>query len=235
MPNSKVLALTPPNILAQVPKKFLKALDVSRVFHEALLVTDHKEPLSLIIALDILESYFDAAKLEQHRIARAQRLVWKHKNSLFHDVHFYLISWARIAKLARFIRDETRFKRTGLVIRQYNTELDKRIGGRDHLEHFEERLPGGPKQAKLKVPNDLLNMANDYLTYGGYKIDVGPSSIQLLQKFVEEFHMALLFDSVEVIELANPNRLTELFQQAASSIWLNKITKAAKKQLRTNK
>ena len=237
MKKTNTSAQEPPKILTKAPKKFIKALDVSSILQEALFVSIHQSPISPVIALWSLESYLDAAKREQQRISRVQSSIWKdrkfRKNSLFHDVHFYLVSWSRIAKLARFIRDQTRFTRVGLVVRQYEVEFDKRIDGRDHLEYFEERLPGGPKQYKLKVPGDLYNMKNDYFTFGGKRINVGPSSIVILKKFVAEFHMALLFDSIELLEKHDPNRLYEILQQAATGIWLEKLTKNALKQLRS--
>jgi hypothetical protein len=235
MPNPNVPALSPPKILVGAPKKFVKALDVSRFIEEALTAINYPEPLSIIIALHTLESYLDAAKREQRRISKAQNSVWKLKrlrqSGLFHDAHFYLISWARIAKLARFIAEQTRFRRTGLVLRQYNTALKQRIDGRDHLEHFEERLPGGPKHGKLIVPNDLLNMTNEYLSYGGHKIDIGTKSIHLLKTIVEEFRKALLFDAIEALESTKPDILRTLFKDAATSIWISALQKKAERQI----
>ena len=73
-----------------------------------------------------------------------------------------------------------------MVSRKYQTDLKDRKDARDHLEHFEERLPGEKNQSTLGDPNDLLNMANQYLTYGGRRIDIGPDSIRLLKTIRDE-------------------------------------------------
>ena len=145
--------------------------------------------------------------------------------SLFDEVHFYLICWARIAKLTRFIARCTRFRRTGLVLRRYHAELAERVNGRDHLEHFEERLPGEPKRHALAIPGNLLNMAGHFLTYGGRRIDVGPASAILLRAIVTEFRTALLFDSVEALAAADPNQALILLRRAGSRVHLARVAK----------
>lgn len=148
---------------------------------------------------------------------------------MFNEVHFYLICWARIAKLARFIADKSRFRQVGLVLRRYSAELKARIDCRDHLEHFEERLPGGKNQKKLLVPNDLLNMKNEYLTYGGRKLNVGPESLILLKTIVTELRQAILFDAIETLAKSNFDSLATLINQAAISIQIEKRTKHLQK------
>jgi hypothetical protein len=233
MPNLKIGPPTAPPVLAKAPHALIRALDVADLFMSA--VGTPKAPMDLgpIIAYNSIESYLDAAKRQQRRIERARAATVKdvfsrkhtHGN-LFNEVHFYLICWARIAKLARFIVDKTRFKRVGLVLRRYHIELKDRIDCRDHLEHFEERLPGGARQNKLLVPSDLLNMIGEHVTYGGRKLDVGPASIRLLQTIVNELRTALLFDGIETLATADPNRLSSLIQRAASKVQIARVTRA---------
>jgi len=192
--------------------------------------------IGLIFASGSIDSYLAAAKRQQRRIKKAREtsvndlLSRKSKHyNLFNEVHFYLICWARIAKLARFIADKTRFRQVGLVLRRYSAELKARIDCRDHLEHFEERLPGGKNQKKLLVPNDLLNMENEYLTYGGRKLNVGPESFFLLKTIVNELHQAILFDSIEALAKTNIDNLAYLINQTAISIQINKRTKYLQK------
>lgn len=236
MPNPKVGLPVPPVALDQIPKTVIRALDVSTVLSDALIATKHPAIYGPIIALGSLESYYNAARREQHRIAKARITIWKYPkhrdSSLFHDIHFYLICWARIAKLARFIADKTRFRRIGLVLRRYATELKERVDGRDHLEHFEERLPGGLTHGKLRIPNDLINMTNDYLTYGGRKLDVGSASLRLLRTIIKEFRIALLYDSIEALAAAEPRRLSALLKAATSSIQLVQVTKKVERLLK---
>ncbi|MCZ6752518.1 MAG: hypothetical protein O7E51_11910 [Acidobacteria bacterium] len=207
----------------------IRALDPSQALRAALILANHDQVSGPVIALGAVESYFEAARRQQRRIERAKvgllRRAAARTRSLFDEVHFYLICWARIAKLTRFIAHSTRFRRTGLVLRRYHAELTERIDGRDHLEHFEERLPGGPRRHELAIPGDLLNMAGQFLTYGGRKIDVGPASVRLLRAIVAEFQAALLFDSLEAIAAAEPNRAVVLLQRAGSQVQLTRMVK----------
>ena len=185
-----------------------------------------------VFAFNSIESYLDAAKRQQRRIKRAREAKFKGilsgryvHNNLFNEVHFYLICWARIAKLGRSIADKTRFRQVGLVLRRYSAELKERIDCRDHLEHFEERLPGGKNQKKLLAPNDLLNMNNEYLTYGGRKLDIGHESLILLKTIVAELRDAILFDAIEALAYTDVDSLAFLIQRAATNIQINKLKK----------
>ena len=236
MPSPKIGPPTPPPVLAKMSRAVVRALDVTDLLIAALGPLNPQSDLGPIIAFNSVEAYLDAAKRQQHRIERARAAILKGilsrrhvRGNLFNEVHFYLICWARIAKLGRFIADKTRFKRVGLVLRRYNAELKERIDCRDHLEHFEERLPGGAKQSKLLAPNDLLNMINEHVTYGGRKLDVGPASIRLLQTIVTELRAAVLFDATETLCTADTDHLSFLIQRAASNIQIAKVTRAVKK------
>jgi len=110
--------------------------------------------------------------------------------------------------------------------------LQDRIDARDHLEHFEERLPGGKKQSKLNVPNDLLNMASEFMTYGGRRLDVGPDSIRLLKRIVEQFQLAVLYDSLEALGTRDQGRLSRLLSRAARDVRDERVTKEVKRTLR---
>ncbi len=229
MPKPKVWPSIPPDILRGLPKAVIRELDLSETLHAALIVTKRDHVYGSVIALGAVGSYFEAAKRQQHRIERARATLMSRAaartRSLFDEVHFYLICWARIAKLTRFIAHSTKFRRTGLVLRRYHAELTERVDGRDHLEHFEERLPGGSKRHKLAVPGDLLNMAGQFFTYGGRKINVGPGSVRLLQAIVAEFRTALLFDSVENLAAVEPDRAVTLLRRAESRVHLARVMK----------
>jgi hypothetical protein len=233
MPSSKIGPPMAPPVLAKVSRAVIRALDVTDLLMNTVGALNPPTDLGPIIAFNSVEAYLDAAKRQQRRIERARAAIVKGilsrrhvRGNLFNEVHFYLICWARIAKLGRFIADKTRFKRVGLVLRRYHAELKERIDCRDHLEHFEERLPGGAKQNKLLAPNDLLNMIDEHVTYGGRKLDVGPASIRLLQTIVAELRAAILFDAVEALATADTDRLSFLIQRTASNIQIAKVTRA---------
>lgn len=224
-----------PRVLAGVPIAVVNCIDLTRLLLDAAPLLNPPADVGLAIAFGSIETYLDAAKRQQQRIRRARstfltriRSGRPKRDNLFNEVHFYLICWARIAKLGSFIRDKTRFRQVGLVMRRYHSELKKRIDCRDHLEHFEERLPGGVKQNKLQQPNDLLNMVNEHVTYGGRKLDVGPASILLLKTIVSELRRAILFDAIEVLATKDSQRLGHLLRRAQSDIQIRKIMKATR-------
>ncbi|MFH1069348.1 MAG: hypothetical protein V1794_06960 [Candidatus Glassbacteria bacterium] len=242
MPNQKSITIEPPACLSKVPKSVVRALDVFGVLQDALSSIKHPNIYGPVIALDMIDSYYDAAKLQQKRIekakasihrsiARAMRV--KKRSNLFSDVHFYIISWARIYKLAKSIRNKTRFCRTSKVLRLYNKILKNRIDARDHLEHLEERLPGGEHLKKLDNPNDLSNMFNQYYTYGGFRIDVGPESIKLLRKFRDELFLAVLYDSIEILDSNDPDRLIFLLKRASKEVLDAQTTRQVNRMLKS--
>lgn len=240
MPNKRVAPPLAPRVLEGVPQSVIRSVGAHDALFYALDAEKHPNPYGPIVALHTLESYFDAAKRQQRRIEKASASRRKPpisrrprvRNSLFEDIHFYLICWARIAKLGRYIANETKWRRIGLVLRRYHPELEKRRNGRDYLEHFEERVPGTPKYKKMRVPNDLFNMTNNHATFGGNSVNVGPESIRLLKAIIEEFRQALIFDAVESLAKADLNRMSRLLGSAASTVRTRSTIRRAKTIMR---
>ncbi len=241
MPNPKIGPPSRPECVSHVPESVLRALDLSKVLREALTSMKHPAEDGPLIALSMIESYFDTAKRQQCRIERARASIHRSfrrakgvtpGRNLFGDVHFYIISWERIYKLAESIRKNTRFSRTGVVLRRYRSDLVSRRKARHHLEHLEERIPGGKYQSKLAVPNDLLNMANQYFTFGGSRLDVGPGSIRLLKEFCDEFFTAVKYDSIEALERKDKRRLLVLITKAGRQVHLARLTRQVKRMLK---
>lgn len=198
------------------------------------------QPASLgcLIALSSIDSALAAAKVQERRIAHAKRLmrsdrtVGRNLRILFYDVHFYLICWSRVAKLASFVSRVTRFRQVQIVLKRYRTRLNEMAGFRDHLEHFEERLPGGSKQHTLRVPGDLFNMSGDAATIGGESVNVGAASLRLLTSIVNEFRRAVLFDALVSLAADDPDSATRLIQTAARDVGLARIMRQVRRDLR---
>lgn len=237
MPNAKIAPPTPPAFLTNVPKGVFSRLDVHEVLRDAVTLANHPSTYGPLVAFANIESALGAARRQQRRIASAKMALSKPSRlrrrvgTLFDDVHFYLICWARIAKLGRFVAQATRFRRTGLVLRRYHAELEEMIVARDHLEHFEERLPGGRKHHTLTAPGDLFNLVNQYATFGGRKFDVGRDSLRQLVALVRELQSAVLFDALEAIASADPTRLAFLLRRAATLVHVARISRRIKSNL----
>ncbi len=229
----------PPPFWNQVPKSLWRRLRLEEVFRDALAAKGQPDLYGPVLALDSLDSYVEAAKRQQRRMKTAMAARWRpgarSRSSLFADTHFYLISWSRVAKLMECICATTRFPSAGKVRRQYLSCFKSRIDGRDHLEHFEERLPGRRQVKRLKDPNDLFNMANNCMTYGGKRLDVGPDSLKLLLTATREFRTALLYDSIEALADADGPRLRRLLDRAAREHHVARITKEVREILNATK
>ena len=106
MPSPKVGLPAPPDVLRGVPRAVVRAVEPSDALRSALAVLKPDGGLGPVIAFGGMESYFEAAKRQQRRIERAKTSLLKSASTrtrpLFDEVHFYLICWARIAKLGRF-------------------------------------------------------------------------------------------------------------------------------------
>jgi hypothetical protein len=69
----------------------------------------------------------------------------------------------------------------------------------------------------MAVPGDLLNMANQFVTFGGRQVDVGPESMRQLRDLVGDFHRALLVDTMEALAASDQARLRAQLQRASSN------------------
>lgn len=225
---------SPPAFLARVPRSILRKLDAA----DALLAArNHSAAFGPYIALGSLRSTLVAARTQHRRIRRAKDSIWqgprpgRRLRSLFFEIHFYLICWARIAKLASFVTRATGFRRPKLVLKQYHTRLKQMSDFRDHLEHFEERLPGGSRHQALRVPGDLFNVAGDSASIGGDTVNVGEESLRLLVAIVDEFETAVLFDALETLWSADPARVSHLVRQAALRVEIPRTIRQIHKML----
>ncbi len=233
---------SPPIFLTNAPRSFLKELDPAEALRAALTaVGDGPAAYGPVIALRQIQSYLGAATRQQRRIERIRTSMLRamregrprRGEDLYADIHFYLICWARIYKLACFIRSAVGFRRIRQVFQQYESELTARKDARDHLEHFEKCLRGrwGTKNRKPKDPSDLLNMTNEFLTYGGKKVDVGPNSIRLLKEIIARFQLAVLYGSLEALDTTDEPRLVRLLTKAARDVQLARTTNQVKRML----
>src|SRR5262245_5982059 len=127
--------------LSGISKALLRRLDAGDIMQEALIATGHPNVNGPVIAWMALQKYAGAARRQLGRVRRANRgfggQVGTSTTNLFDDVHFYVVSWARIRMFARFISRHTRFRQVGLVLRKYHDELESWLHLRNHLEHLE--------------------------------------------------------------------------------------------------
>lgn len=177
------------------------------------------DEVSIMLAVSSIESYFSAARIQKKRIGKAiaklNRGTGVQDSNLHSEVHFYLVCVSRIASFARFVAGCTRFPRVARVLKRHRKILDASVKMRNHLEHIEERFPGGNKRSRLVAPGDLFNTWGTTMSFGGEPLEFGPSHTDAIRTFVSEFRRALLYDKIESMAEADPDRLAVLLRRDA--------------------
>jgi hypothetical protein len=79
---------------------------------------------------------------------------------------------------------------------------------RNHLQHFDERLPGRRRAAVLKKRYDLGNVSGDVFSFGGEQIAIGWQSFRQLEKILAEVEGALKREAWDRI-IATDSKLAE--------------------------
>lgn len=213
MPANSAFNLTPPPIIEQIPKSALRYLDASDVVRAQSLVNLKLECIDLMF--HHLQSLATVASLQQRRIERAKRgpgpvrgrQLGMRLIQLFAETEFYLICWTRIQNIGRKLKEITQSARVNAVLSHFDHELNARRRMRNHLEHFEERLHEPQRYLKHDL-RDLKNMAGEFLTIGGEKVDVGAQSRELLIEIVNAIKTAVLYDALD--ELSKPGNFPHL-------------------------
>ncbi len=239
MPNKKIAPPGPPAVVAGLPGRVMRRLDPEDALRNAVWAQPPTPPGPYMAFADI-RSTLIAAGVQQRRIARAKKLLSAHRGRvqsrshgmLFFDVHFYVLCCARIAKQAEFLARHTRFRRVGLVLRRYHTDLRAISTFRDQLEHFEERLPGGSGHRSLRAPGDLFTISGDRASIGGDQLDIGRGGYELLKAFVTELQQAVLSDSAELLAVLDPSRLKLVIDRAALSLHVERTQRTVQRALR---
>lgn len=239
--NAPAFLRQPPS-LAGLPKAVLKQLEAAEALLFAL-DTRNRPPafaIAVYLAFGQLRAMFDAARVQQQRIQRTRRrisragLLRRGHRALFYEVHFYLICWARVQKLAQYVTDKSGFSRAKLVLKRHRALLNRMTVFRDHLEHFEERLPGGPRRRALRVAGDLFNISGTLVSIGGEQVDVGAGSLHRLVSLVEEFETAVLYDALEELAQRESSGVPHQVQRAAVSVAMDRKLRQVRQMLRNS-
>jgi len=115
------------------------------------------------------------------------------------DMHFYLICWDSVGKMMRLVA------RCGLpdvreVCRRHEPMIERYRQARHHLEHFDERLPGGKKVNSMIMPGDLGNLSGGSYSFGGENWDMTPASLESLKRIVAEVESQLRSSAITSIQ-----------------------------------
>lgn len=162
-----------------------------------------------------VEQYLAAARQQVHRIERGRRAIEQQferarkddrvakfsarrapGNNMWADAHFYFICWHMIGCLLRHIDQLCQLRRLKRFMRMKRTVIDRYINARDHLEHWVERLPGGPKAHVLHRPQgtspEPRAPGGYYFGLGGKNWDMSKASLRDLTSVVHGFRRTLI-------------------------------------------
>jgi len=147
------------------------------------------------VAYDRILLYFQAARTQQRRIARliknynlfpsdpARRTAL---SQIFTEIHFYFIAWKTIKEMFEVLSHSSGLSCITPLLSRHKQLLNHYGDGRDTLEHYRDRLPGGARVQNMSAPWALGNLYGTDFSFGGLKWDVGPSSIEKLKIVVKE-------------------------------------------------
>jgi hypothetical protein len=167
--------------------------------------------LLVVVVMEHINDYLEGARVQMQRIwvnwekAKARTAEdWRVAHSqTFRDIHYYFICWDTTLKMILFLKKWSGLSAPQRVYRQYKSELEKYKSGRDHLEHFEDRLLGKKKnREKLAQPGHLgdLDILGNYY-FGGEHFDVSPKNVSLLEEIVSTLKIKLYEEAVQRIAI----------------------------------
>jgi len=121
----------------------------------------------------------------------------------FVDLHFYLDCFAMVETMMEVLVKVTGWSRCATAFAKWKPFLENYAQARHHMQHIDERFPGGKHARPQDMPGEdstaiyvelLSAFPADRLTFGNDSWDVGPKSLELLDQAVAEFSQALAED-----------------------------------------
>lgn len=113
-------------------------------------------------------------------------------------MHFYFVCWSTVWRMLELIRlDSGLGAPLAVAYRKHRHTAERFDTARDHLKHFDERLPGARKQRgrmtrrPLAKPWDLGNLAGSTFSFGGDGWDVSAASLKALEAMVADYRDAI--------------------------------------------
>ena len=82
------------------------------------------------------------------------------------------------------LKAESGYECINLVYKKFKLQLGEYSDARDHVEHYMERMPGGPKHSTLTLRHDLGNLHGSRYSLGGKSWDVGREGLAGLNRLV---------------------------------------------------
>jgi len=115
--------------------------------------------------------------------------------SVLCEVHFYFVAWGNCRNMLAILTGQPEMLEAKKIFDRHRKNFDHYVAGRNSFEHFHDRLPGRPEDARVKeIRPDLT--AGPRRVYSGFKNgryihfdaswDISRASLQLLEGIIDE-------------------------------------------------
>lgn len=187
-------------------KKLLKDARSSSYDAETLLhwTVDRDNCMRCVGAMYTINKYLFGARIQVQRIGRSLKTLQRSESRIMEqgitgawhramtqcmlDIHFYFTCWNTIQKMMELLKSISGFKSVGEVYKRHRWVLEHYGEARDHMEHYEERLPGGKRNRTLSNPSDLGNLSPSEYSLGGNKWNITATSLGQLEEIVSQLN-----------------------------------------------
>jgi hypothetical protein len=123
--------------------------------------------------------------------------------SVLYEVHFYFVAWGNCRNMLAILTGQPEMLEAKKIFDRHRKDFDHYVAGRNSFEHYHDRLPGRPEEARVKEIRPDPR-AGPHRVYSGFKNgmyvhsdtswDISRASLKLLDAIVDE-----ILDSVHRI------------------------------------
>lgn len=111
------------------------------------------------------------------------------------EVHFYFVAWTNCRNMLAILTGQPELLEAKKIFDRYRNNFDHYVAGRNSFEHYHDRLPGRPAEARVKEirQDPKAGPSRVYSGFRGGKYvhsdaswDISRVSLQLLEGFIDE-------------------------------------------------
>lgn len=110
------------------------------------------------------------------------------------DAHFYFTCWDTIYKILKKLKQSSGLACVKPILNKYKGEFERYRKARDHMEHFDERLPGGQRAHKDGPYPSVVSDTREAIefVFAGEKWDISEHSLIILRTIVLELRRSVI-------------------------------------------
>lgn len=165
----------------------------------------------------VIEAHAQARYIAQD--PRAFGDLWAANARYDAELHFYASAWALVGRMIERMKRRSGLKAFGTAHKTWGALFERYADLRDHLEHFDERLPGMDRgDAYLRRPGprnppDVKSYGWDSEGPGTIRIrnqtwDISPASLARLESIIDDLFRDLEQEATGIIKVAQTEQST---------------------------